>query len=196
MLQEFNNLGWVSKICPVCHGKGEEKISNRDVLLLIDVQNGFRNEHTEKMMKELGNFIFEYRFPKILATKFLNFPNSLHVKELNYKSMMTPEQQEIIPEIKPFVSAVYLKNKYNCVDEMFLNQLQILNEGEFPSQVLVAGVDMEACVLATAAGLFDKGIRPILLADFLASTQGEENHQCGLKIMETMFGKHNFLKLG
>lgn len=196
VLQEFQDVGWVSKICPICHGKGEEKLSNKDILLLVNVQNGFRNEYTDNMMKELGKFIFEYQFSKIMVTKFLNFQDSLYVKELEFNSMMTPEQQDIVPEIKPSVTAIHLKSKYNCVDETFLKQLQVLNSGKTPSQVLIAGVNTETSVLATATGLFDAGIRPIILTDFVASAHGDENHQYGLKIMETMFGKQNLLKLG
>ena len=194
VLQEFRDVGWVSKLCPICHGKGEEKLSNKDILVLADVQNGFRNEHTDNMIKELGKFVFEYRFNKIMATKFLNCTDSLYVKELEFGGMMTSEQQEIVSEVKPFVSAIYMKNKYNCVDAMFLNQLRILNGGVMPSQVLVAGIS--ASVLAMSVGLFDAGIRPIILVDFVASPLGEIDQPYGLKLMESMFGKQNLLKLG
>lgn len=191
-----NGLGWTTKICPVCNGSGSVKISADNILLLIDVQNGFRNEYTEPKIKEIHNFIYQYGFKKIIATKFINYEDSLFVTNLDYTDMMFSNEQEIVEEIKPFISAVSLKHTYNCVNSNFLEQLMILNDGQKPEQVLIAGFDTEGCVLASAIGLFDAGIIPMVLADFVASSQGEDNHNYGLEIMKTLFGQGSIVKLG
>ena len=193
---EFRDVGWVSKVCPICHGKGEESLSNQDILILVDIQNGLCNEFTRPILERLCPFLAEYRFEKVIATKFINTPDSLFQKELEYRGLVTAEDRRLADGILPFVSAVYLKDRYDCIDDVFLQQLRLLNDGVMPEQVLLAGMDTEACILMMAAGLFDRGIRPIVLADFVASSQGEDAHLNGLSVLETLIGKHNLLRLG
>ena len=196
LIEASNGLGWISKICPVCHGKGEEKISKNDVLILVDVQNAFRNAFTEPTIAILRNFLDEYKLSKVIATKFVNYPESFFEKALDYKNGFTVQSQEIVPELKPFASCVYLKDTYGCVNEGFLGQLKILNQGVLPERVLLAGFNTEACILAMAIGLFDAGIQPCILADFVASSEGFDMHNNGLVMLESLFGMHSILRLG
>ena len=191
-----NGIGWVSCICPVCHGKGVQKISKSDVVLLIDVQNGFCNDFTNPVIAELSLFLKENNFEKVIATKFINYKESVFEKNLEYFKLLTYEEQKIVPEIFPYVSAVFLKDTYNCITDGLLEQIRIINNGLLPERVLIAGFDTESCVLVTATGLFDKGIKPYILVDFVASTEGTENHLCGLRAAETMFGVDSLIKLG
>ena len=197
ILEEASNgLGWISKICPVCHGKGEEKISVDDILILVDTQNAFRNQFTEETIAKIKVFLSEYKLKKIIATKFINYPNSFFEKTLDYDNGILLQSQEIVPELRPFVSCVYLKDTYGCVNEGFLGQLKILNQGVLPERVLVAGFNTEACILAIAIGLFDAGIQPCILADFVASSEGFDMHKKGLVMLESLFGMHSILRLG
>lgn len=190
------NVGWVMKLCPVCQGKGEERISADDVLVLVDMQNGYRNDYTEPAIQELLMLFKKVPFYKVVATKFINYEESWFHKELHYTYLMKPDEQDIIPEFKPFVTTIFLKDSYNCVTDGFVDQLRILNHGTIPQNVLLAGFDTEGCVLATAMGLFEKGIRPCILVDCIGSSQGIDNHLCGLKTMEKVFGLQSLIRLG
>lgn len=196
LVETKTGVGYIIRTCPVCHGKGEEKFSNQDVLVLTDMQNGFRNGFTEPLFMALPQFLGEYQFSKVLATKFVNYPESKFFKELGYTHLSTKESQELIPGIRPFLSAVYLKDSYGCVDTGFLGQVRLLNEGVMPNHVLLAGIDTEGSVLAMATGLFDAGIKPIVLADYVASSQGTDTHLSALRIIESLFGMGSLLRLG
>ncbi len=195
-IRQKTDIGWVMKICPICHGKGEERISADDILLLVDMQNGYRNDYTEPAIQELKALFQKISFRKVVATKFINYAESWFHKEFHYSFLMNAEEQDIIPEFKPFVSCIVLKESFNCITDGVIDQLRILNHGVIPSRVLLAGFDTEGCVLATAMGLFEKGIRPCILVDCIASSQGIDNHVCGLKIMERVFGLQNLIRLG
>ena len=196
MVESDNGIGWIPKICPVCHGKMEEKFSNQDILCLVNVQNGFLNEFTKPTILELRKFLSDYEFSKVLVVKFINQPNTLFVNELGYEKMMTPEACETIIDIKPFVSVTYLKGTFGFLNQGFLEQIKILNNGELPKHVLLAGIDLETHILAIAINLFDIGIKPILLADFTTSFEGKEIYHHGLRSFELFFGRGSILRLG
>ena len=195
-VESDTGIGWVTHICPVCHGKGEQTISKQDVIILVDIQNGFRNKFTNPVISELVSFLRNYNFEKVIATKFINYKESKFEKQLGFSDMQFKDEQNLVPEIIPYVSAIYLKDTYNCPTQGFLEQLRIINLGVLPERVLIAGFDTDACVLSIAINLFDNGIKPYLLADFVASSVGLENHRSGLLIAETMFGMDSIIRLG
>lgn len=82
---------------------------------------------------------------------------------------------------------------YSCVDDAFLCLLSDANGGTLPKQVYVCGLDTDCCVLATAVGLFEKGIRPIVLVDLCDSTGGTESHKAGLLALKRLIGKKNVI---
>ena len=195
-IESENGIGWVARICPVCHGKGVQRIAKSDVVLLIAVQNGFCNEYTAQVIGELKKFLDDFGFEKVIATKYINYKGSIFEKNLEYSGLQSHEEQKLVPEIQPYVTSIYLQDKYNCVSDDFMEQIRILNHGKLPERVLIAGFDTEACVLSAAISLFDRGIKPYILVDFIASSEGVDNHLCGLRTAETLFGIDSLLKLG
>ena len=115
---------------------------------------------------------------------------------MEYSGLQSHEEQNLVPEVQPYVKAIYLQDKYNCVSDDFMEQIWILNHGKLQERVLIAGFDTEACVLSAAISLFDRGIKPYILVDFIASSEGVDNHLCGLRTAETLFGIDSLLKLG
>ena len=169
-------------------------ISSDDILLLSDVQNGFRNEYTEEAIQHIVELCNKYHFTKVVTAKFSNYAGSLFCNELNYFKMLSQEEQDFIPELKPFLTnSIVLHDGYGCDMRVLLAQLRIINGGILPKRILVAGFDTEACVLVIATQLFDNQIVPCILKDCVASSQGTQNHEYGLAIMKTLFGSKNLL---
>jgi len=55
--------------------------------------------------------------------------------------------------------------------------------------LIICGISTESCVLKTAADAFEKGFRPLVIADACASNLGAHIHAKGLEILEVMIGK-------
>lgn len=69
------------------------------------------------------------------------------------------------------------------------NKITELNDCEEVNEVYICGLDTDACVLATAIGLFDNLIAPIVLEDYCFSTGGEQYNEAGLKCLERTISK-------
>ena len=77
------------------------------------------------------------------------------------------------------------KTTYSACTESVLKLLQNNNI----SEVYLAGIDTDCCVLATAIELFDCNIRPIVLAQYCASNGGKRSHNAALTVLERTIGK-------
>ena len=86
------------------------------------------------------------------------------------------------------------KQKYSAFNEQLISILKDNNGGELPQEIFIAGIDTECCVLATALELFEKGIRPIVLADYCGTTAGKEFHDAGLVSLSSLIGGNNIYR--
>lgn len=61
--------------------------------------------------------------------------------------------------------------------------------------MFVAGIDTDACVLATCLSLFDAGVQPVLLADLCYSSGGMMAHESGLLALRRQIGDGNVISV-
>ena len=161
---------------PFLSQKGMTLTDNK-ILIVVDVQDGFikTQEHVENV-KQIVNLAKYVDFDKVVATKFINYTGSLYEKCFNWSELKTSDTTDLCTPLKPFVDETFTKFTYNCVNDKFIELLIQLNNGKLPEQVYLCGLDTDACVLATAIGLFDNKIVPIVLANYCFSTGGEQYH--------------------
>lgn len=165
-------------------------IMDSRILIAIDLQNGFikTQEHANKA-KQIANFVKSGKFDKIIATKFINYTGSLYEKCFNWSELKTSEQTDLYDGLETIADETFTKTTYNCVNDTFIELLLELNNGKLPEKVYLCGLDTDACVLATAIGLFERSITPIVLENYCFSTGGNEYHNAGLKCLERLIGK-------
>ena len=97
-------------------------------------------------------------------------------------------EQSIPSEYRDHIDIVMDKQVYNGASDESIRMLCRLNDGMRPSRVFVAGMDTDACVLTTAVGLFEHGIRPVVLTRYCASGGGRESHNAGILCMRRLIG--------
>lgn len=160
------------------------------ILIVVDVQNGFikTQEHVEKA-NQIVTLVESGNFDKIIATKFTNYTGSRYEKYFNWSDLKTSDETDLYGKLKADADAVFHKTTYNCVDDDFVELLTELNDYDDVEEVYICGLDTDACVLATAIGLFDHLIAPIVLEDYCLSTGGEQYHKAGLKCLERTISK-------
>lgn len=159
------------------------------ILIAVDVQNGFLKtpEHVEKA-KQIADLAKYGKFDKVIATKIINYTGSMYEKCFNWSALKTPDETDIYSPLKAVADEVFTKTTYNCVNDKFLKLLRCLNHGELPERVYVCGLDTDACILATAIGLFDNNIVPMVLENYCFSTGGENYHKAALTCFERTIG--------
>lgn len=165
----------------------------KNVLLVIDVQNGFINEYTKNIKNKITDLLSKGIFDIVIATKYKNSDNSNFEKILNWKKMKTEDEQKIVDDITKYIDFVIEKNNYSGYTTDMKDLLIKIGEGVLPDRVFVLGFDTDGCVLSTIIDLFDNGIRPILLARYCASTGGDEYNEAGMKVLKRMIGKDNII---
>lgn len=70
------------------------------------------------------------------------------------------------------------------MDSFYLTDLEmILGRYLKPEVVLLAGINTDTCVYATAFGASARGYRPVLIEECVASMRGDDHHQMALELM-------------
>lgn len=161
----------------------------KNILILVDMQNGFtRYKEANKLIKRVEMLLRTNSFDYVVATKFMNYKNSMYEKIFDWHELISEEDRDLCRNIKDYVDEVIEKTVYTCVNSHFLQRICQLNDGTFPEKLFIAGVDTDCCVLKIATDLFESNIRPIVLTQYCGSNGGPESHLAGLVCMKRLIG--------
>lgn len=161
------------------------------MLVLIDPQRGFFEPAVpENLAIRLRGLLSRKLFRAVIATKFVSEPRSPFQRFMGWNGLHGAEE-DICEEIVPWLDVIVAKSGFNGATTSVLRVLRELNGGRRPQHVYLAGTDTEACVLATSMGFFEKNIRPVVLADYCASSGGVNVHKAGLLCLERAIGAMN-----
>lgn len=163
----------------------------KSAIVVIDVQNYFVNEHTKDIPEMIARFLSENRFDFILFTKFVNREGSNFFKLLNWKKCVGSPDTDIHHSLEKFVrtdnlfdKASYSIFKSDGIDN-FLKRNQI-------TKLFLCGIDIDACVLASAFDAFDLGYEIEVLTDLSLSHSGERLDNAALEIIKKNLAKKEF----
>ena len=102
------------------------------------------------------------QFDQIVATKFVNYKNSIYERFLNYTKLSQKQEQELALKL-PADSLIFEKTSYEMLEKDF----DVAFDKD--DEVYICGTDYDACVLAIAFQLFDNGIQPHILLNCVGS---------------------------
>lgn len=123
------------------------------------MQKGFITKNNEFLVKNIESLLKNNKFDKVYATKFVNNLNSQYVKFLNWSKMCDAKSQEFAVTL-PDTAVILEKTSYALPTEFV---------GGGTKEVFLCGTDYDACLLAIAYQLFDKGIQPRIILDCTGS---------------------------
>ena len=146
---------------------------NSRIFAIIDVQNVFLNNENEFLVERIRKFIEEKRdfFHSIVLFKFVNFPGSIFVNNLNYSKAMLPQETEVAEPLKNFSSNIFRRTTFSIFTPEFVEYLKNLKDPE----VFLSGLDSDACVMASAYHGFDLGYKIKIIGDLIYSKNSEYN---------------------
>lgn len=154
----------------------------RTLLLIVDLQKAFITHETRGIIHKIERIIPAYQH--IAMTRFHNPVGSNYRKLLDWDACAMGNEDFDLAMDLPENAVVFDKSGYNGLTPLFRQML--FNLGI--DVIHLCGMDTEACVLATAMGVFDVGLRPVVLASACASTNGEVMHRAGLEILRCNIG--------
>jgi nicotinamidase-related amidase len=156
-------------------------------LLVIDAQSAFLRPSTADVFDRISAHLSSpaARYDLVVAVRVMNPPGSLWERRLGWLRMRAPGEADLLPEIAARADAVLDKTGYSAATPPLRRLLRQRGIG----RAAICGVNTDQCVLATAFGLWDAGIDPVVLEDLCASTSGAEAHERGLAVARTAFGE-------
>lgn len=165
------------------------KTKLKGCLVLIDLQKGFINDNKE-IIKNIKSLLNKYEFEHIVATKFINEPNSPYFKLLNYKEMTeTDKNTDLDPFIKKISNKIITKNLYSCFNEDFNTYLKTNNI----EKLYFAGMDSEACVLKSVFDCFEKNIDFKIFTNCCKSNNGKNLENATEEIIKIIAGEDKLI---
>lgn len=153
----------------------------RRVLLIIDVQALFLSGRTQPVAEFLQDLVRRENFDLVIQSCWRNFPGSPYETRLGYGLGMDPE------EARPFIplpgSPLLLRSTYSAVTKDLLRLLHKEDE------LYVAGLETDACVLATLFDLWDEGFTFHVYQKGVGTSR-EDLSAPSLELIRRQFGTH------
>lgn len=162
-----------------------------DLLLVIDVQNGFVNARSAGVVEPLRLFVSRWlslHRPAVF-TRFINPPGSQWERLLHWTRLRESPETDLHPSVASLVEMsdyahVVDKYSYSSLNE----EVHALIEKRQPNRLLICGIATDGCVLKTAVDAFEEGFIPLVLSDLCASHAGNEVHEAGLLLLRRFIG--------
>ena len=142
---------------------------NKTAFIIVDLQNCFIIDKTKSFPQKIKEHIESQKYDFIVFTKFINSGSSNFIKKLNWDKCKTSPEIDIVPELSEIAmkNHIFEKNTYSIFKSKefvdFLSQNKI-------SKLFFAGLDLDACILASAFEAFDLGFDFEILHDLSGSS--------------------------
>lgn len=176
--------------------KMETNKNQTDLLVVVDVQNGFVNEKSQHVVEPISCFVQDWidAGKKVVFTRFINLPGSQWEKLIGWTRLCDSPEIDLHPNILFAVKdsdTVRVIDKYSY--SSFTPELEEIIAREEPGRILICGIATDQCVLQTAVDLFENKKIPIVLSDLCASEAGNEAHEAGLFLLRRFIGKNQVI---
>lgn len=157
------------------------------LLLIIDMQNGFVNQETKPIIPGIESLIahFAQRQVPIAFTRFINSPASPHVKWIGWSRLMAEPEINLVDTFCEPSATIFDKPGYTAFTDEFERFLQ----AQAIDRLILCGIATDGCILKTAVDAFERHIEPVVVQDACASHAGREVHNAGLLLISRFIGK-------
>ncbi len=129
---------------------------DRTALIILDLQNCFITDKTKSLPQKIKEHIELQKYNFIIFSKFINTENSNFIKKLNWRKCQIAPEVDIVSELSNIAlkNHIFEKHTYSIFKSKefvaFLSQNKI-------SKLFFCGLDLDACILASAFEGFDLG---------------------------------------
>lgn len=183
-------------------------------LVVIDVQRGYITEYNRFVPGGIASIIKAELFNPVIFTRYVNTADSPAKRFLGAEDMkdfgdagMAPEISEVMggktPPLTETATAdlgenfgakrfLITKSIYSCFTPEFeelVAELSLDNTGLY-----FVGAGTESMILKSALDCFERGIEPIVLAQYCGSQRGLGYHEKGLDILKQLIGEDRVIK--
>lgn len=160
------------------------------VLIVVDVQHGFLNEHTAGVPERIDAHLRAHRdrYSAIIATVFVNEHGSMFERRMRWTQMLEHPDTALDSRIADHQPVIVRKPGYGCAPELLA-----VMDFHRTREAHLCGIDTEVCVLQNAGALFDAGRDITVLSDLCGSTAGELAHRGGIAALGRTVGREHVM---
>ncbi|TDC78663.1 isochorismatase family cysteine hydrolase [Actinomadura sp. 7K507] len=164
--------------------------SNRAVLAVVDVQNGFVRDESRHVIPVIVDLVERWQAAggDVVFTRYFNYENSPFERLIKWTQLRDSPQTDIVPELAPLAAkatAVIDKHMYSLfADE---KGRALVSECGW-TDIYVCGIATESCVLKTVVDAFELDLTPWLIEDASASHAGQHVHEAGVLVTQRFIG--------
>lgn len=165
---------------------------NKSLLLVVDVQKGFLQSAESKAVVSGINALVEQWQTKdwpIVYSRFINLEGSNYERLRDWHELKHQPDTELAAKLKVVEPYIFKKSTYSAWSTETAQVAAIHG----CSDVVIAGVDTNECVLATALSVFDASLTPWLVEDCCASNGGKTAHEAAIKLLKPLLGEQQIV---
>jgi nicotinamidase-related amidase len=159
----------------------------KELLLVVDVQNGFINRQTEHVVEPISEFVAKWQGQAkgpVIYSRFINLDGSPWEKILGYKDLKAEPSTALSDKLPTKGTHIFKKGTYSA----WSKEVQQVADGTSIKRVVLCGIDTDQCVLETAIDIFEANLVPVVLEDLCASGAGKDFHRAGIKLLKRLIG--------
>lgn len=158
-----------------------------EALLVIDVQYGFLKRGADAAVPLITELVESWPAEHLYYLRYRNFPGSSFTKHVDWHDCMTSDSANIVKEVYREGCKIFEHYGYAPPPEAISSLKKYKTVG-------LCGLDTDACVMAATFALWDAEIRPVVLAQYCASSGGPPLHEAALGLMMRQFGAAGVFK--
>jgi nicotinamidase-related amidase len=162
---------------------------NNAVLVVIDVQNGFVNEHSAHAVPAVARLVGRWTGAgrAVVFTRYRNYPGSPFERFFDWTRLREAPETDLAPELAGYAAGHPVVDKLGY--SLFTEHAAELVRREGWTDLVFCGIATESCVLKSAADAFERGYVPWIVTDATASDAGAAVHDAGLTVARRLIGR-------
>ncbi len=173
---------------------GPARSGRSDVLVVVDMQNGFVRPASAHVVPVIDGLVQEWLDAgrDVVLTRYVNHPGSPHERLTGWTGMRDAPETDLVDPLRRHAGravAVLDKDIYS----LFTPAGARLVRDRGWTDLYLCGIATEGCVLKTAVDAFERGLSPWVLTDAVASHAGEQAHQAGLLVAGRYIGRQRLI---
>ncbi|CAM5292101.1 hydrolase [Streptomyces spiroverticillatus] len=163
-------------------------------LIVIDVQQGFINRHTEAVVPAIADLVARWSDAgaPVLFSRFVNAPGSPYERITGWSKLRTAEEQAFVQELRSFTSKAGATIDKGQSSVFTAEAARLFSQSGWTDLVL-CGIDTDSCVYDSAISAYHSGYRPWVVTDACASTGGPQYHDAALLMAARNVGSRQLI---
>jgi nicotinamidase-related amidase len=160
----------------------------------MDMQCGTVNSpEKQKLAEKIIELTQKQIYDRVVCIRFVNRDDGVFPEFHRYYDMHKGKDIELIDGL--VADLVIPKSTYSCINEDFLSKLAKINDMNKVREVSICGIGTDTSILKTSLDLFERHVKPIILANYCIAYDNEEkSHKRGIKLISKLIGERCIVK--